>query len=109
MALCAAAHSRSNQGHSTGYINTTATLLRPSRGDETHMNFFSVQGERGCHITACNLSSLLHISTPLWVDANSEMQIMICCCHNSWFSSGTGKIFEYSSSDKSSFLSTSTS
>ncbi len=39
MPHCSAAHSRSNQGHSTGYINTTATLLRPSQRDETHMNF----------------------------------------------------------------------
>ena len=39
MPHCAAAYSRSNQGHSTGYINTTATLLRPSLRDETHMNF----------------------------------------------------------------------
>ncbi len=31
-------HIQSNQGHSTGYINTTATL-RCSHRDETHMNF----------------------------------------------------------------------
>lgn len=39
MPHCAAMYSQTNQGHSTGYINTTATLLRPSHRDETHVNF----------------------------------------------------------------------
>lgn len=39
MPHCAAAHSPSDQGHSAGYINTTASLLRPPQRDETHVNF----------------------------------------------------------------------